>query len=59
LWREDPRSKVGRNDNRSVEVRKLVDYVEELPPQITRKRCHGQFLFSATEYRSFTLVRRP
>ncbi len=59
LRREGPRSKADRNDNRSVEVRELADYVEELLPQITRKRGHGQLPFSSTDCRFFTLVRRP
>lgn len=40
-------------------MRELADYVEELLPEITRKRGHEQFPFSMTEGNSFTLVPKP
>ena len=56
---EGLRGKADRNNNGTVEVRELADYVEELLPQITRKWGYEQFPFSSTEGSSFTLVPKP
>jgi WD40 repeat protein len=51
--------KADRNNNGSVEVRELADYVEERLPEITRKWGYEQFPFSSTEGASFSLVNKP
>ena len=56
---EGLRGKADRNNNGTIEVRELADYVEELLPQITRKWGYEQFPFSSTEGSSFTLVPKP
>jgi WD40 repeat protein len=51
------RGAADRDNNRTVEVRELADFVEEALPKVTRKWGYEQFPFSFTEGQSFPLVR--
>jgi hypothetical protein len=57
---EGLRGKADRNDNGTVEVGELGDFVEELLPKITLEKWgYEQFPFRTTEGASFALVAKP